>query len=158
MKRMPIEKYQAYPQVDISDRTWPNTVTDTAPLWCSVDLRDGNQALIEPMDPERKRMMFDKLVEVGFKEIEVGFPAASDTDFEFVRQIITDGAIPDDVTIQVLTQSRDELIDRPTSRWSGPSRPSCTSTTPPRPCSGGSCSASTRPASSTSRSPGPSAA
>ncbi len=112
MKRMPIEKYQSFPQVQLPDRTWPDVVTTVAPLWCSVDLRDGNQALIEPMDPERKRMMFDKLVEVGFKEIEVGFPAASDTDFEFVRQIIEENAIPDDVTIQVLTQARDELIDR----------------------------------------------
>lgn len=112
MNRMPIEKYQQFPQVQISDRTWPDIVTTKAPLWCSVDLRDGNQALIEPMDPERKRLMFDKLVEIGFKEIEVGFPAASETDFDFVRQIIEEGAIPDDVTIQVLTQSRDELIDR----------------------------------------------
>ncbi|MEM7272943.1 MAG: 2-isopropylmalate synthase [Actinomycetota bacterium] len=112
MTRMPIEKYQAYPQVQIPDRTWPDAVTTTAPLWCSVDLRDGNQALIEPMDPERKRMMFDTLVQMGFTEIEVGFPAASDTDFDFVRQIIEDGAIPDNVTIQVLTQARDELIDR----------------------------------------------
>ncbi len=112
MKRMPVEKYQQFPQVELPDRTWPSAVTRTAPLWCSVDLRDGNQALIEPMDPERKRMMFDKLVEVGFTEIEVGFPAASETDFEFVRQIIADGAIPDHVTIQVLTQARDELIDR----------------------------------------------
>ncbi len=112
MKSMPTEKYQHYPTIPIADRTWPDAVTDKAPLWCSVDLRDGNQALIEPMDADRKRMMFDKLIEVGFKEIEVGFPAASDTDFDFVRQIIEDGAIPDDVTIQVLTQSRDELIDR----------------------------------------------
>ncbi len=112
MKRMPIEKYQSYPQIDIPDRTWPSAVTTTAPLWCSVDLRDGNQALIEPMDPDRKRMMFDKLIEIGFTEIEVGFPAASDTDFDFVRQIIADDAIPDHVTIQVLTQSRPELIDR----------------------------------------------
>ncbi len=112
MKRMPIEKYQSFAPIDIADRTWPSAVTTEAPLWCSVDLRDGNQALIEPMDPDRKRMMFETLVQVGFKEIEVGFPAASDTDFEFVRQIIEDGAIPDDVTIQVLTQSRDELIDR----------------------------------------------
>ncbi len=109
---MPIEKYQSFPQVDLPDRTWPGTVTTEAPLWCSVDLRDGNQALIEPMDPERKRMMFDTLVQMGFKEIEVGFPAASDTDFDFVRQIIAEDAIPDDVTIQVLTQSRPELIDR----------------------------------------------
>ena len=112
MKPMPIEKYQSYAPIDIPDRTWPSTVTTTAPLWCSVDLRDGNQALIEPMDPDRKRMMFEKLIEIGFTEIEVGFPAASDTDFDFVRQIITDGAIPDHVTIQVLTQSRPELIDR----------------------------------------------
>ncbi len=110
--RMPIEKYQAYPQVDLPNRTWPDQVVSQAPLWCSVDLRDGNQALIEPMDPDRKRLMFDHLVAVGFKEIEVGFPAASETDFEFVRNIIEDGAIPDDVSIQVLTQARDELIDR----------------------------------------------
>lgn len=112
MKRMPIEKYQSFAPIGLSDRTWPDTVTTKAPLWCSVDLRDGNQALIEPMDPDRKRMMFDTLVDVGFKEIEVGFPAASETDFDFIRQIIADGAIPDDVTIQVLTQARDELIDR----------------------------------------------
>ncbi|MEM9561255.1 MAG: 2-isopropylmalate synthase [Actinomycetota bacterium] len=112
MKRMPIEKYQSFAQIDIPDRTWPGVVTTTAPLWCSVDLRDGNQALIEPMDADRKRMMFEKLIEIGFTEIEVGFPAASDTDFDFVRQIIEDKAIPDHVTIQVLTQSRPELIDR----------------------------------------------
>ncbi len=112
MKRMPIEKYQHFPQIPIPDRTWPSTVITEAPLWCSVDLRDGNQALIEPMDPDRKRMMFEKLIEIGFTEIEVGFPAASETDFDFIRQIIEDGAIPDDVTIQVLTQARDELIDR----------------------------------------------
>ncbi|MEM8925354.1 MAG: 2-isopropylmalate synthase [Actinomycetota bacterium] len=112
IRPMPIEKYQSFPAIPIPDRTWPDAVTTTAPLWCSVDLRDGNQALIEPMDPERKALMFTKLVEIGFTEIEVGFPAASDTDFEFVRQIITDGMIPDHVTIQVLTQSRDELIDR----------------------------------------------
>ncbi len=110
--RMPIEKYQPYPQVDLPNRTWPAQVVAEAPLWCSVDLRDGNQALIEPMDPDRKRLMFDHLVAIGFKEIEVGFPAASETDFEFVRNIIEDNAIPDDVTIQVLTQARDELIDR----------------------------------------------
>jgi 2-isopropylmalate synthase len=97
--------------IDI-ERTWPTKTITKAPLWCSVDLRDGNQALIEPMDPDRKRMMFDALVAYGFSEIEVGFPSASDTDFEFVRSIIHDGAIPDDVTIQVLTQARPELIDR----------------------------------------------
>ena len=109
--KMPIEKYQAYPQIPV-DRTWPGVVTAKAPLWCSVDLRDGNQALIEPMDAERKTIMFKVLVEMGFKEIEVGFPAASETDFDFVRQIIEEDLIPDDVIIQVLTQSRDELIDR----------------------------------------------
>jgi len=112
VKRMPTEKYQAFTPIPIPNRTWPDAITDTAPLWCSVDLRDGNQALIEPMDAERKLMMFNKLVEVGFKEIEVGFPAASETDFDFIRKIITEDLIPDDVIIQVLTQARDELIDR----------------------------------------------
>ncbi len=109
---MPIERYQAFPQIDLPNPQWPSTVISKAPLWCSVDLRDGNQALIEPMDPDRKRMMFDKLVEIGFSEIEVGFPSASETDFDFVRSIIADNAIPDNVTIQVLTQARPELIDR----------------------------------------------
>lgn len=108
---MPIQKYAPFPMIDI-DRTWPSKTITEAPLWCSVDLRDGNQALIEPMDPARKRMMFDALVAYGFSEIEVGFPSASDTDFEFVRSIIEEGAIPDNVTIQVLTQARTELIDR----------------------------------------------
>ena len=108
---MPIQRYAPFPTIDL-DRTWPTKTITEAPLWCSVDLRDGNQALIEPMDPDRKRMMFDALVKYGFSEIEVGFPSASDTDFEFVRSIIDDGAIPDNVTIQVLTQARPELIDR----------------------------------------------
>ncbi|TGB39488.1 2-isopropylmalate synthase [Mycolicibacterium peregrinum] len=94
------------------DRTWPDRVIDTAPQWCAVDLRDGNQALIDPMSPARKRRMFDLLVRMGYKEIEVGFPSASQTDYDFVREIIEDGAIPDDVTIQVLTQCRPELIER----------------------------------------------
>jgi 2-isopropylmalate synthase len=94
------------------DRTWPDKVVATAPMWCAVDLRDGNQALIDPMSPARKRRMFDLLVRMGYKEIEVGFPSASQTDFDFVREIITQGAIPDDVTIQVLTQCRPELIER----------------------------------------------
>jgi 2-isopropylmalate synthase len=94
------------------DRTWPDRVVDRAPMWCAVDLRDGNQALIDPMSPARKRRMFDLLVRMGYKEIEVGFPSASQTDFDFVREIITDGAVPDDVTIQVLTQCRPELIER----------------------------------------------
>ena len=94
------------------NRTWPDKVVETAPMWCAVDLRDGNQALIDPMSPARKRRMFDLLVRMGYKEIEVGFPSASQTDFDFVREIITEGAVPDDVTIQVLTQCRPELIER----------------------------------------------
>ncbi len=108
---MPVHKYQAFPQVDLN-RTWPTKTISRAPLWCSVDLRDGNQALIEPMDYERKRHLFEELVRIGFSEIEVGFPSASETDYDFVRQIVEDGAIPDNVTIQVLTQARPELIER----------------------------------------------
>ena len=109
---MQFKKYRAYGTIDLPDRLWPSAVITDAPLWCSVDLRDGNQALIEPMDPDRKWRMFKKLVEIGFKEIEVGFPSASEADFTFVREIIEEKAIPDDVTIQVLVQSRPELIDR----------------------------------------------
>ena len=106
------KRYQPYPTVGLKDRTWPNRTIERAPIWCSVDLRDGNQALIEPMGHERKLRMFQLLVQLGFKEIEVGFPAASQTDFDFVRHIIEQGLIPDDVTIQVLTQSREPLIRR----------------------------------------------
>ncbi|SDL10502.1 2-isopropylmalate synthase [Lentzea albidocapillata subsp. violacea] len=113
---MPFHRYRPFQDlvevIDVPDRTWPTKKTTTAPLWCAVDLRDGNQALIDPMSPARKRKMFDLLVRMGFKEIEVGFPAASQTDFDFVREIIEDGAVPDDVTIQVLTQCREELIAR----------------------------------------------
>jgi len=112
MLQNPSTKYQSFKPIDIADRTWPNAVIQAPPTWCSVDLRDGNQALIEPMDAARKRRMFEMLVKIGFKEIEVGFPAASQTDFDFVREIIERGAIPDDVTIQVLTQARPELIAR----------------------------------------------
>jgi len=108
----PKGRYPAFPPVDIPDRQWPNKIITKAPIWCSVDLRDGNQALIEPMGHERKMRMFTKLVEIGFKEIEVGFPAASQTDFDFVRHIIDENLIPDGVTIQVLTQAREELITR----------------------------------------------
>ena len=110
--RMPIHRYSPFPPVDLPDRTWPETVTTTAPRWCAVDLRDGNQALIDPMTPDRKRRMFELLVRMGYKEIEVGFPAASQTDFDFVRQLIEEDLVPDDVVIQVLTQARDELIER----------------------------------------------
>jgi 2-isopropylmalate synthase len=112
MLRNPSTKYPSFKPIDLADRRWPNQVIGAPPIWCSVDLRDGNQALIEPMDAARKRRMFDMLLKIGFKEIEVGFPAASQTDYEFVREIIDQGLIPDDVTIQVLTQSRPELIVR----------------------------------------------
>ncbi|GAA4765318.1 2-isopropylmalate synthase [Microbacterium gilvum] len=112
---MPIHRYRPFHEqiaVDLPDRTWPSKRIETAPRWCAVDLRDGNQALIDPMSPERKRVMFDLLVKMGYKEIEVGFPSASQTDFDFVRQLIDDDLIPDDVTIQVLTQAREHLIKR----------------------------------------------
>ncbi len=112
MNKMNFHKYRPFQPINLPDRTWPNKTITKAPIWCSVDLRDGNQALIEPMGPERKMRMFDTLVKLGFKEIEVGFPSASDTDFSFTRQIIEDKLIPDDVTIQVLTQCRPELITR----------------------------------------------
>src|SRR5262249_40117629 len=116
---MPIGKYRQFPPVPLPDRTWPNSTIAKAPLWCSVDLRDGNQALIDPMTPARKMQMFDLLVRMGYKEIEVGFPAASQTDFDFIRQLIETDRIPDDVTIQVLTQAREELIERTVSSLVG---------------------------------------
>jgi 2-isopropylmalate synthase len=113
---MPISRYRPFADevepVRLADRTWPDRVITHAPMWCAVDLRDGNQALIDPMSPARKRRMFDLLVRMGYKEIEVGFPSASQTDFDFIREIITEDAVPDDVTIQVLTQCRPELIER----------------------------------------------
>lgn len=112
---MPIHKYRPYHEeisVDLPDRTWPNNVMSHAPRWCAVDLRDGNQALVDPMDTDRKLAMFKLLVAMGYKEIEVGFPSASQTDFNFVRTLIEDGYIPDDVTIQVLVQCREHLIER----------------------------------------------
>ncbi|OLZ63582.1 2-isopropylmalate synthase [Streptomyces amritsarensis] len=109
---MPIHKYGRYEQVDIPDRTWPDARVTKAPRWLSTDLRDGNQSLIDPMTPARKREMFDLLVRMGYKEIEVGFPSSGETDFAFVRSIIEEGAIPDDVTISVLTQAREDLIER----------------------------------------------
>jgi len=112
---MPIHKYRPFHEqikVELADRTWPTKRITEAPLWCAVDLRDGNQALIDPMSPERKMKMFELLVKMGYKEIEVGFPSASQTDFDFVRQLIEGGHIPEDVTIQVLTQARDHLIER----------------------------------------------
>ncbi|WP_133911750.1 2-isopropylmalate synthase [Streptomyces sp. NBC_00582] len=121
--QMPIHKYGQYDQVDIPDRTWPNQRITVAPRWLSTDLRDGNQALIDPMSPERKRRMFDQLVKMGYKEIEVGFPASGQTDFDFVRSIIEEeGAIPDDVTISVLTQAREDLIERTVESLKGARR------------------------------------
>ncbi len=109
---MPVHRYAPFPPVDLPDRTWPGRTATSAPRWCAVDLRDGNQALIDPMSPERKRRMFELLVRMGYKEIEVGFPSASQTDFDFVRQLIEQELIPDDVVIQVLTQAREHLIER----------------------------------------------
>jgi 2-isopropylmalate synthase len=109
---MSFEHYKPFIPIVLTDRTWPNVMITQAPLWCSVDLRDGNQALIDPMDPARKLRMFNELVKMGFKEIEVGFPAASQPDFDFIRQLVTEDLIPEDVTIQVLVQCREELIAR----------------------------------------------
>lgn len=109
---MPFQRYRPFAPVRLADRTWPDAVITEAPRWCAVDLRDGNQALIDPMDAHRKLKMFELLVRMGYKEIEVGFPAASQTDYDFVRQIIEEDRIPDDVVIQVLTQARPELIER----------------------------------------------
>jgi len=109
---MPFGRYAPFPPIDLPDRTWPDKVITQAPRWLSTDLRDGNQALIDPMSPARKMTMFDLLVRMGYKEIEVGFPAASETDFAFVRQLVESDRIPDDVTISVLTQAREDLIER----------------------------------------------
>ena len=112
MRIDPSSKYKPFQPINLPDRQWPGKTITKAPIWCSVDLRDGNQALVEPMGPERKLRMFRTLVKMGYKEIEVGFPSASQTDFDFCRQLIEEGHIPDDVTIQVLTQARDHLITR----------------------------------------------
>lgn len=109
---MKFHRYESFNPIDLKNRTWPNNKITKAPRWCAVDLRDGNQALIDPMTPARKKKMFELLVKMGYKEIEVGFPAASQTDFDFVRQLIQEDLIPDDVVIQVLTQAREHLIER----------------------------------------------
>src|SRR4029450_9100285 len=109
---MPVERYRAYPPIDLPDRTWPQATITRAPRWLSTDLRDGNQALIDPMSPTRKMTMFELLVKMGYKEIEVGFPSASETDFNFVRQLIEGDKVPHDVTISVLPQAREDLIER----------------------------------------------
>ena len=112
MMKSPTGKYQPFPVINLPDRRWPSKTIDAAPRWLSTDLRDGNQALFEPMDTARKLRMFETLVKIGVKEIEVGFPAASQTDFDFVRHIIEQGLVPDDVVISVLTQAREDLITR----------------------------------------------
>ncbi|WP_394688239.1 2-isopropylmalate synthase [Hoeflea sp.] len=124
-KGMPLasEKYHAYPQVDLSDRTWPSRQITQAPIWCSVDLRDGNQALVDPMGHDRKARMFQLLLDMGFKEIEIGFPSASQTDFDFARWCIEQGNVPDDVSLQVLVQCRPELITRTFEALEGAHRP-----------------------------------
>ena len=109
---MPFHRYRPFPAVDLPDRRWPSATITAAPRWLSTDLRDGNQALIDPMNNERKQAMFALLVKMGYKEIEVGFPAASQTDFDFIRGLIESDAVPPDVRISVLTQAREELIDR----------------------------------------------
>src|SRR5262245_63349464 len=119
---MPFQRYRPYPTVDLPDRTWPDVVLARAPIWCSTDLRDGNQALVNPMDAARKRRFFDLLVRLGVKEIEVGFPSASMTDFEFCRRLVEDDLIPADTTIAVLTQARPELIERTFEAIEGASR------------------------------------
>jgi 2-isopropylmalate synthase len=116
---MPVHRYRPFPPVDLPDRTWPGNTITKAPRWLSTDLRDGNQALIDPMTPARKMTMFDLLVRMGYKEIEVGFPSASETDFAFVRQLIEQGKVPEDVTISVLTQAREDLIERTTQSLVG---------------------------------------
>ena len=106
----PIDKYSAFKPIDLDNREWPSKVLNKSPVWCSVDLRDGNQALIEPMGSERKDRMFDLLCKLGFKEIEIGFPSASKTDYDFVRDLIDNKKIPSDVNIQVLTQARRQYV------------------------------------------------
>ena len=110
MLRDPSQKYRPFPQINLPDREWPSKTITKAPRWLSTDMRDGNQALIDPMDSEKKTRFFDLLVKVGIKEIEVGFPAAGATEFDFISGLVTSGRVPDDVIIQVLTQSRADLI------------------------------------------------
>jgi 2-isopropylmalate synthase len=112
MLKDPSKRYRPFAPIDLPNRQWPSRTLDTVPAWCSTDLRDGNQALFEPMSRETKKRLFKTLVQVGLKEIEVGFPSASDTDFQTVRDLIEEKLIPDDVTIMVITQAREELIKR----------------------------------------------
>ncbi|HWJ95418.1 MAG TPA: 2-isopropylmalate synthase, partial [Telluria sp.] len=122
MLNNPAAKYRPFPAVALADRQWPNNTITRPPIWMSTDLRDGNQALIEPMSPEKKLRFFEMLVKIGLKEIEVGFPSASQTDFDFVRMLVDEKRIPDDVTVIVLTQARDELIRRTVESVAGAKR------------------------------------
>src|ERR1700732_1943443 len=119
---MPCHRYTPFKPVELPDRTWPGKSVTQAPRWLSTDLRDGNQALIDPMSPARKHKTFDLLVRMGYKEIEVGFPAASQTDFDFVRELVEGDRIPDDVRISVLTQAREDLIERTVQSLAGARR------------------------------------
>jgi len=130
--KMPVHRYEPFHPVDLADRTWPDKKITKAPKWCSVDLRDGNQALIDPMDTPRKLAMFKLLVAMGYKEIEVGFPSASQTDFDFVRKIIEENLIPNDVIIQVLTQAREALLFVPLNQSRAQSRQLFICITPPQ--------------------------
>ncbi len=148
MKKRAAEKYRPFPPVPLPDRRWPTRSIEEAPIWCSVDLRDGNQALALPMGPERKRRLFELLVRMGFKEIEVGFPSASQTDFDFVRELVEEDLVPDDVTLQVLAPARDALIERTFEALRrARSAPSSISTTRPRRSSVASSSGWIAPAS-----------
>src|SRR5438093_8434781 len=118
----PSSKYRPFPPIDLPQRQWPSRTVEKAPIWCSVDLRDGNQALAIPMNVSQKLEMFEALVRCGFKQIEVGFPAASNTEFEFMRRLIEGGRIPEDVTIQVLVQAREDLIERTVESVAGAKR------------------------------------
>ena len=122
MISQPAQKYRRFDAIQLPDRQWPNVVLDKAPIWMSTDLRDGNQALIDPMSVDTKMRFFLALVDMGFKEIEVGFPSASETDFNFVRRLIEENRIPDDVTIEVLTQAREDLIARTVESLKGAKR------------------------------------
>ncbi len=153
---MPYQRYTAFVPVDVPDRTWPTKRITHAPRWLSTDLRDGNQALIDPMSPARKLAMFELLVRMGYKEIEVGFPSASQTDFDFVRQLVEEDRIPDDVQISVLTQAREDLISRTIESLVGADRATVHLYNATAPCSSGSSSGSPPTSVARSRSAAPS--
>ena len=148
--RQGCRKYKPFAPIALPDRTWPDKTITQAPVWCSVDLRDGNQALVNPMNLEQKLEFFQTLCEIGFTEIEVGFPASSETEYEILRALIDQDLIPDGVTVQVLVQAREHLIRKTFEAIRGAKTSSSTSTTPPPPSSGGWCSTRTWRASSRS--------